>query len=44
LQVREKTMSESIYVGIDISKDTFHVASCPNILKTQFRISVVNIQ
>jgi len=35
LQVREKTMPESIYVGIDISKDTFHVASCPNIIKTQ---------
>jgi transposase len=35
LQVREKTMSESIYVGIDVAKDTFHVASCPSIIKTQ---------
>jgi transposase len=34
LQVREKTMSENIYVGIDISKDTFNVATCPAILKT----------
>jgi len=42
LQVREKTMSEPIYsepvepiyVGIDVAKETFHVASCPNILKT----------
>jgi len=34
LQVREKTMSEKIYVGIDVSKDTFNVASCPNVLKT----------
>jgi len=35
LQVREKTMSEPVYVGIDVAKDTFHVATCPNILKTQ---------
>jgi len=34
LQVREKTMSELIYVGIDVAKETFHVAACPNILKT----------
>ena len=35
LQVREKTMSdEKVYIGIDVSKDTFSVASCPNVLKT----------
>jgi len=34
LQVREITMSEPIYVGIDVAKETFHVATCPNILKT----------
>jgi transposase len=35
LQVREKTMSdEKIYVGIDVSKDTFNIASCPSVLKT----------
>ena len=34
LQVREKTMSEKIYVGIDVSKDTFNVAACPAVLKT----------
>jgi transposase len=34
LQVREKTMSEPVYVGIDVAKETFHVATCPNILKT----------
>jgi transposase len=34
LQVREKTMPEKVYVGIDVSKDTFNVATCPNILKT----------
>jgi transposase len=33
LQVREITMSESIYVGIDVAKNTFNVASCPNVLK-----------
>ena len=33
LQVREVTMSESVYVGIDIAKDTFCVATCPNVLK-----------
>ena len=33
LQVREKTMSEKIYVGIDVSKDTFNFACCPNVLK-----------
>jgi len=33
LQVRENTMSEPVYVGIDVSKDTFNVASCPNVLK-----------
>jgi transposase len=35
LQVREKTMSEPVYVGIDVAKETFHVATCPNVLKTQ---------
>ena len=34
LQVREKTMSESIYVGIDVAKDSFDLATSPNILKT----------
>jgi transposase len=34
LQVRDKTMSEPVYIGIDISKDTFHVAALPDILKT----------
>jgi len=34
LQVRENAMSENIYVGIDVSKDTFNVASCPNVLNT----------
>ena len=34
LQVREKTMSEPIYVGIDVAKETFHVASSPELLKT----------
>jgi transposase len=34
LQVRDKTMSEPIYVGIDVSKDSFHLATSPNILKT----------
>ena len=33
LQVREVTMSESVYVGIDIAKDTLCVATCPNVLK-----------
>lgn len=27
-------MSESVYVGIDIAKDTFCVATCPNVLTT----------
>lgn len=27
-------MSEKIYVGIDVSKDTFNVAACPSALKT----------
>ncbi|MGD9110333.1 MAG: transposase [Phycisphaerales bacterium] len=27
-------MSEPVYIGIDISKDTFHVAALPDILKT----------
>jgi transposase len=27
-------MSESIYVGIDVAKDTFNVAACPAVLKT----------
>ena len=34
LQVRDETMSEPIYIGIDISKDTFHVAAHPDIIKT----------
>ncbi len=34
LQVWEKTMSEKVYVGIDVAKDTFHLAATPNILKT----------
>ncbi|MBA4424176.1 MAG: IS110 family transposase [Syntrophus sp. (in: bacteria)] len=29
LQTREITMSEPIYVGIDVGKDTLHVAACP---------------
>jgi transposase len=27
-------MSEPLYVGIDVSKDTFHVATCPALVKT----------
>jgi transposase len=27
-------MSEPVYVGIDVAKETFFVATCPNILKT----------
>jgi transposase len=27
-------MSESVYVGIDVAKDTFHVATCPDLIKT----------
>ena len=34
LQVREITMSEQVYVGIDVAKDTFCVAACPNVLET----------
>jgi transposase len=34
LQVRDKTMSEPIYVGIDVAKDSFHVATTPDILNT----------
>ena len=33
LQVREITMSENIYVGIDVAKDSFYTASCPSIIK-----------
>ncbi len=33
LQVREITMSENIYVGIDIAKDSFCTATCPSIIK-----------
>jgi len=29
LQDREKTMDETLFIGIDVAKDTFHVASCP---------------
>lgn len=25
----EKTMDETLFIGIDVAKDTFHVASCP---------------
>jgi transposase len=32
LQVREITMSESVYVGIDVAKNTFQVATCPGII------------
>jgi transposase len=28
-------MSEPVYVGIDVAKETFHVATLPNVLKTQ---------
>jgi transposase len=34
LQVRDKTMSEPVYVGIDVAKASFHVATTPNILNT----------
>jgi len=34
LQVREKTMSEKVYVGIDVAKNTFNVAASPSVLKT----------
>lgn len=34
LQVREKTMEEKVYVGIDVAKDTFCVDSCPSLFKT----------
>lgn len=34
LQVREKTMPEKVYVGIDVAKDTFNVAASPSVLKT----------
>ena len=33
LQVREITMSENIYLGIDVAKDSFYAASCPSIIK-----------
>jgi len=33
LQVREITMSEPVYVGIDVAKETFHVATCPDLIK-----------
>ena len=33
LQVREITMSDNIYVGIDVAKDSFYAASCPSIIK-----------
>jgi transposase len=29
LQDWEKTMDETLFIGIDVAKDTFHVASCP---------------
>jgi transposase len=38
LQVRGKTMPENVYVGIDVSKETFHAATCPDLL----RISLPN--
>jgi transposase len=34
LQERDKTMSEPIYVGIDVAKETFSVATHPNVIKT----------
>jgi len=33
LQERDTTMSEPIYVGIDVAKDSFHVATCPDFVK-----------
>ena len=32
LQDWEKTMEESLFIGIDVAKDTFHVASCPRLI------------
>jgi transposase len=32
LQDREKTMDETLFIGIDVAKDTFHVASCPRLI------------
>jgi hypothetical protein len=29
LQDWEQTMTEPLFIGIDVAKDTFHVASCP---------------
>ncbi len=34
LQERDKTMPEPIYVGIDVAKETFSVATHPNVIKT----------
>jgi transposase len=28
----EKTMQEPLFIGIDVAKDTFHVASCPRLI------------
>jgi len=33
LQVRDITMTENIYVGIDVAKDSFCIASCPGNIK-----------
>ena len=33
LQVREITMTENIYVGIDVAKDNFCITSCPGNIK-----------
>jgi transposase len=32
LQDWEKTMDETLFIGIDVAKDTFHVASCPRLI------------
>jgi transposase len=32
LQDWEKTMQEPLFIGIDVAKDTFHVASCPRLI------------
>ena len=32
LQDWEKTMQEPLFIGIDVAKDTFHIASCPRLI------------
>ena len=34
LQVRDKTMSEPAYVGIDVGKETLQIAASPDVVKT----------